>query len=290
MYFIADHLNHTRLLDNFAGWTRKAYAMGANSPYKERMDNFLFNFYLLSKLNNRIIQIYDGIIGAFEAMKHKFKLNTNRITVQHPDIVMLINEYDSFFKTLKILHDEILLLAKTEAGININVAHELERGIKKLDTYGFDQKVINVFDTYWNEAGQYVIKFQNLVDYIAQIINNSYLVIDPNTELIFVPPEELLEEFEDESKIPQNLLHFIVLSYNLFRQLVEDLSIHFGHTQELEFERFFPKNLEVSTDGLKEGDFRTMAVYFYEYGINNGVELFYNKDMKLQFSPFKQSK
>ena len=186
------------------------------------------------------------------------------------------------------MQDLFLLLVSKEEKTNLAVARSLNDAMKvkqnshKIEKYGFNSEIVEIFKNYWDKSGSILKDYRDLDQHYLSIIKHTILQVDPTEKLIILLPDNPNERSRRKVSYNKQIdgIDFIKKSFDEFHQFVETVARIYNY-KATKYNQPFPIQIKKIVPN-KEA---TFALWFFPINKSIGHEVVQKEDGGLVFKP-----
>lgn len=240
-----DVFNNKNLFQKFNGWIE-----WANQDFVDKYHNQgIFDDEIISKDWIKTYQSYDMIlihanfiiiniqqmkllekrcIQQYKKFSNKLEINHNRIIFWSPTLIDLISKVSPILSSIIFIQDKIMQLI----GKKLNIA--LPNSMRKVisggrEKYNLSVRIFGLIRKYWVKSGEIVRTYRNIDQHYYNLINNSFLELEPDERiLINLPDNPEVKKIEKSIfKKEINAILFLEQAFFFLHDFIEELAENF---------------------------------------------------------------
>jgi len=259
-------------------------------PY-EMARGFLNRAYFAYETLNRMVLLNQACILQFNNIKCELSLKTNSIVFESQLVREHICQIMPVLNTIFILQDKVMPIFANVLNIKDKMPMKFSAYISSNNKFlsKFPVEIQNEVEDYWNQNGKKIRKYRNLNQHEYDLLNLTYLQIEPEEKLLVLLPDnpyEKVENFTYHNSI--DAFEFLKKSYMIFHNFVEEISKILGFKPKIhDYESPDTSFIDLET----HPDNTTICVSFI--GLKEALEVMKGEGfpckIKLRSIPFKKN-
>lgn len=215
MYYISEIINGNKL-HCLGGW----YNHTKNTKINKRLDDLFFRITSLHICYCNFLFIQKKCIEEYEQYEGQLNIEGEDIGYWSEILIDYLGQVNPFFSNLRIIQNLILPIFSTQIELKCSIPSSMSNVIKKIESYGFNEKVISLVLNYWEKSGKRSKDFRDVDQHHHALLQKiRFRVVGDKGPIIYLPDNP---EVKSSSNLTFNKnIELMPFAYEAYQDLIK---------------------------------------------------------------------